>query len=198
MFWCNTPLPNFIWTNQQWSLLTSHRNILHIFSFYFITKALQLSRDTFTLPRWILLISYSHIRNLITLFSFLFESLYTFTFFFQIPSAISSRSFFIETEKWIHTYEANFFSASQRSRCNFLSKVAPFYWQSLSSGLLWTVGKKLKPKRNQIKTKCYPETFMQYLIENPEATHFCLLTNLKKLERISRNGLKKLCFAGWL
>jgi len=39
---------------------------------------------------------------------------------------------------------------------------------------------------------------MQYLIEHPEATHFCLLTNMKKLEQIRRNGLKKLNFAGWL
>lgn len=39
---------------------------------------------------------------------------------------------------------------------------------------------------------------MQYLTERPEATHFCLLTNMKKLEQISRNGLKKLRFAGWL
>lgn len=62
----------------------------------------------------------------------------------------------------------------------------------------WTVGKSWSRKRNQMKTKCYSETFMKYLIEHPEATHFYLLTNMKKLEQIGRNGLKKLNFAGWL
>jgi hypothetical protein len=142
---------------------------------------------------WNPLISDSQIRNLITLFSI---SVWIFIYIcFLKPFRDFRSSFFIEAAKWIHvrTKPTSSLPASGHAVI-FFQKLHLVTDRAFLQDFSELLEKKLKPKRNQIKTKCYSETFMQYLIENPEATHFCLLTNIKKLEQISRNGLKKLYF----
>jgi len=129
-------------------------------------------------------------------FSFLFEPLYTFTRLFKsLPLFQIVVSLQRQQNESIRTKPTSPLAASGHAVI-FFQKLHLVTDRAFLQDFSELLEKKLKPKRNQIKTKCYSETFMLYLIEHPEATHFCLLTNMKKLEQIGRNGLKKLHFAG--
>lgn len=89
----------FICTDQEWCLLTSHLNTLQIFSFNIITNALQFVWYFYVTTLNPFNLGFPHQELNYTFFNSVWIFIYIYPSFFQIPSAFSGRSFFIEAAK---------------------------------------------------------------------------------------------------